>query len=547
MAEEDGILGEQEKAGKAQKKKVKGKKPVDAKSLVDRKLKGFLKKFKSMFVVEPCYVQVIASHVSHDVGGGSPSYMRPHTRYEIVKPAGDARNRYCIKVRGLEGRNPYSSLDKGNNTEKVYLRLISSKSFKRWFKVDEVTDWMKDLQVPMKDGTHEEVCPFNVKKFVEEIFKQHVGAHKQWLYMMADPTCKRDQVVMDAMISACFPIPMNRIDMQAYQGHILLLTNSSTGKSWAFRNLTGTVPSEHFTTRGLLGGFTNDIMEPGALSWCGAEMADEFANMTLKPDDKGIIEDLLNYCIFGYVVRKIKGNPKCKGTKTIILSGNVVHRFKKVMRLMSHDLNSTEMVGRRFCYFIYQGDLAKYEEREIIPREREEFSRVYREILETLFFEYDEVIWKVFEKNMWLITKDDDFKRQLHDLANRAFDSWLADYIRGVSISTQNIKFMALKQWFYENLDRVILGKVDKMSPEQAAEFDMIYQRKKCVILGSFENIVGEKDNLNRFRDELYKLGIDPLNDEHLSSTVRSSIMLSLGISEQTVYNYWKKLKSGFE
>jgi hypothetical protein len=500
--------------------------------LTNKKFFETIKCIQKCFLFEPCYVHTIKQHLAHDINSGSPTVMTPKVLYKIIQPSGDARNKYCVKSRGTFPTNPYSYIAKQENTEKIFLMGTTPNRFKKWFKCDEITHWLAENKIPVKDCTHEEICPMNMK------------ALRYAVYKMIDWTNQRSEIIMDAILAAYFPVPLNRLEYQAMKANIIMLTNSNVGKSWAYYNMTGTQPSEHFTQRGLFGGYSKDeSFEEGAMAGSGMEMIDEFANKTVKEDEKSVIEDLLNYNVFGKVVRKIKGKPSCTGTKTVILSGNIVFSFKKIMQCLSPDLKSTEMLGRRYPYFIYMDDVPAYTTKQLESKHEKHFKETYRNVLETIFFEYESKLWKIIDNNMRIIVADKDFEERLQDLSTRAEEYWLSDFIKGCKQSTQCIMFMAFGQWCLLNLDKIVLGHVKKLGKEQVEEVENIYQRKKKVILESFENIVQEKEKFIKFMEELTRLTI-PSSTPHLSSEIVATLSESVGISRSTVYRWWNRMQS---
>jgi hypothetical protein len=502
-----------------------------------------LKEIQNCFFIDPCYVKTLRQHTAHNTISGSPTVMQPKALYKIIKPTGDDRNKYCVKARGLNLNNPYSYIQKQENAEKTYLSGVTMKQFKKWFKCDEVAAWMKDNKIELKDATHEEICPLDIKKLLK-IWKDNPLYHKHAMEKLIDWTGQRDQIIKDAILSAYFPIPLNKLEWQSFQGNVIMLTNSSAGKSWAYYNMTGTTPSEHFTQRGLFGGYNSDeSFEEGAMAGCGMEMIDEFSNKERKEDENNIIQDLLNYNTFGKVVRKQKGRPSCTGTKTVILSGNIVHHFKKVMQYLDPDLKSTEMLGRRYPYFIYT-EVPQYKIKEAESLQEKTFKDTYRNVLETAFFEFEMKIWKAFEKNKSIIIADEDFEKKLLDLAARAEEHWLVDFIKGTSLSTQSIKFMALKQYFLLNIDKILLGEITQLKEEHRKELDAIYERKKSVILNSFGELVQEREKFVLFTQELTRLGVNLGNTIHLSNEIVTQIATTLSIHNTTVYRWWNRVQS---
>jgi hypothetical protein len=344
------------------------------------------------------------------------------------------------------------------------------------------------------------------------------------LNFLVDDTGMKSPVLTDIAKSVLIPSPDQRVN-----NHSIILTNSNTGKSTTFENITGSEPATDVSEAGMFGsaeqsgkGFRAIV---GFLDGEGTAIFDEFPEY-----EKTVVNRMLNYLESGRTSRMLVVPVECVGSKTVVFLGNYDNLnegqfIKSVMGLATG--KALDRVGRRFAHVIFD-ELNTLTKKPIDEQKMLESRMIVRYAVDFA----QPMIDKVFKKSkVWARAIDEEYKKDVLEMAELCRDDRAKDFLHGCSIQSPRLKCAAVKRAVIEHLDKLILLPFKEAYEKFIKpDFENFYGRFKRYNLESFYNF--KYDKVVLFRKE-YREG---MTEEELQALAKK-----IGVSRATLYR-WKSI-----
>lgn len=314
-------------------------------------------------------------------------------------------------------------------------------------------------------------------------------------------------------------------NLQKYNNHSIILTNSGVGKTESYYRINGVIPSRDVTVVGLLGGIDKDrLAKRGQLNGSGNATYDEFPEM-----QSAILQHLLNYLEQGESNRELIDFIECKGTKCLQFLGNcdfvTEEEFKKNIKGLSE--GQLERIGRRFAHILF-GEFNTVEKSTNISEKEITYTRNLISSTQNQFRgRIDKII---YENTIKFFHNDKDYTKNIEFINNYTIFPDIKSFLQGCQLNCERLQMGALKASIIDNLD-LIVSKFNKETKEKIRNDAKEYYTKfKQYNIESFQNFLSPK------KIEFEKLIKKGINEE--------SICIKLDIGHTTYVNWNKRLKN---
>lgn len=304
------------------------------------------------------------------------------------------------------------------------------------------------------------IVPFiDTNEFFEQLQNMEEINWEDFIYMLADDTDSKDRRIMQMGLFSQIELPKNSQLQKFYQstnGHMIIATQTGTGKSTMWERLTGNEPSSDWTQAGLIGSVDmgEGLTIKGDLHGQGAHVFDEFPEKDGK--DVGIMKHLLNYMESGQTTRSTHRTVRCEGTKNLVFLGNLPfdevseRSFQHLLSKLGGD-GPKDRLGRRIGHILYGNDF-----NEVNPGpESKAAVQFLRNSLQTLTNQNTQKIKLLLEWTVdWVSQEDDDYTDTIRDYTTYAEDE-TRSFLNAHARATSRIKMSALRLAIIENLPQI--------------------------------------------------------------------------------------------
>jgi hypothetical protein len=348
---------------------------------------------------------------------------------------------------------------------------------------------------------------------------------KKIVDFLADDTGKKSPVLTDIAKATIIPFGNQRLN-----NHGIILTNSGSGKSTTFENVTGFEPATDVSEAGMFGTAEQGAKggyraRAGFLDGDGIAIFDEFPEY-----DYTVVNRMLNYLESGRTSRILVVPIECIGNKTVIFLGNYDSLnegefIKSIVGLATG--KALDRVGRRFAHIVFD-ELNTLSKEPIDEKKMLECRMIVRYAIDFAKPKID----KVFDKcRDWMGVLDEDYKKDVMEISDLCKDTRAKDFLRGCAIQSPRLKCSAVKRSLIEHLDKLILLPF-KEAWEKFVEPDIkvFYERFKRYNLDSYYNF--KYDKVIYFKKE-FKEGMTEAELQALADKI--------GVSLRTIYR-WKSI-----
>jgi hypothetical protein len=317
---------------------------------------------------------------------------------------------------------------------------------------------------------------------------------------------------------------------QRLNNHSIILTNSNTGKSTTFENITGSEPATDVSEAGMFGSVEQSSKGQyrpivGFLDGDGVAIFDEFPEYSYS-----VINRMLNYLESGRTSRMLVVPVDCVGSKTVVFLGNYenLHEREFIKSIIGLATGKTlDRVGRRFAHIIFD-ELNTLTKEPIDEQKMLECRMIVRYSVDYAKPKID----KVFAKSRaWMGVADDGYKKDVMEMVDLCKDDKAKNFLRGCSLQSPRLKCAAVKRAIIEHLDRLILLPFrDAYNKFIKPDILVFYEKFKRYNIESFYNF--KYDRIVYFRKN-YHDGMTEVELEVLAKKI--------GVSLRTLYR-WKSV-----
>lgn len=379
------------------------------------------------------------------------------------------------------------------------------------------------------------------------VFSMDVGRFfkrygERWLEIL-DLYCKenleKDSRLVNFFQAMLIPLRGDPMQFQKYNGHAAIITNSGTGKS-EFYLIYGGSLNVDISIANLFGANFDEYSRKtkGSLDGSGVFWIDEIDQLNQQQYSKEIFKSLLGYLEQGQVVRKLKDEVTCEGTKTVVFVTNPSQyqdfsaSVTKFLTLLQKDADPKRF-AKRLGFFLAGNDFKTIDFSNANSMIRGSMQR----LLNISCIKYwDSKILPIFKKGLQyadLTMKEDvDIRNTFLAKADTCPNVFLKPFVTGLSMGLPRVRFSAFRIAVLRHFSELVNRGYKACYNSVINDVESIYRELVNANLKSVDNLIIGADKLEPTKECACKI------HSKFPSISAREIAVLLGVSH-TQINRW--------
>lgn len=250
---------------------------------------------------------------------------------------------------------------------------------------------------------------------------------------------------------------------QSRNNHVLMFTNSGTGKS-TFGEILGNFASNEASIAGLLGSIQNGFLTRGELSGDGNYLfLDE-----INSEKTDVVKPILTYLEQGKVSRSLVQKVECEGTKCILMAGNpeianpdfLAYCFRQILFNIGAE-ETPQRIGKRFGILLFGNDFTNIDPSISSDPHEDPDGDLIRAIVGDVNKLYKSKIAFLYEslKKTFDFSVLDYYVKECIAISKRIDDSIVSGFVEGFSWNIKRVLSAGFREWVLDNLPLIVLEK----------------------------------------------------------------------------------------
>jgi hypothetical protein len=445
-------------------------------------------------------------------------------------PHDDFIHKFCIRLRNF-------NTSVGIN--QVCIEVVTKPVMEKWQEYKAIQKNIEGFN-PHKEGQ-----AIDIKKFVEFCRENEIHEEQLWNFLLDDTYSKSKEISL-IFHPQIIPIPHYESELQKYNSHGIILSNSKSGKSETCFRLYPQANFEEITVPTLLGTAKDGQLKTGLLDGQGVILIDEINKR--KDEEEKILDKIKTYLEKGMAQRGIWGmSASVKGTKCVIFAGNADIMTSSPQRNLMHLLGKifsiggdSDAFGRRLGFLVYNTKMNEVTDSiSEHPQAMQVLNCFRKEITHNESLNKD-IIRILYASMDWINDLDNDHKEKILEFIPAFNYDAIKAFIKGLSISSHiKLKFMAVRSTINNHIFEIIENPPKNFFEKHKQEILCKYEELKTYLIYNTLEILTEQQT-NTLKDKIISYILE--NKIDINSDIKYEDQQKIAEHFKTGFPYIRKI-----